>query len=65
MSPQPFLSADSLWCRDPELNWGHGDFQFFVPAFPILPGFSFVSRNPLDITNKFHYSLSRECLKLP
>ena len=21
-----------LWCRDPELNWGHGDFQ--SPALP-------------------------------
>ena len=29
---QPFLKKDSLWCRDPELNWGHGDFQSRIAA---------------------------------
>gem|GEM_PF-5321461 len=27
LSPWPSLNEQKVWCRDPESNWGHVDFQ--------------------------------------
>jgi hypothetical protein len=47
------------------LNWGHGDFEFFVWPFPAFPSKSYKVTKTPDIIGKSSYNPFHDDLKKP